>query len=403
MFRFRKCASHAARLGVVALLLLTVLPVGVRAEPANQANSLTIALISADTGWGALFGGGVKRAWQLKADELNGAGGVNIGGQSYQIQYKKYDDQFDATLSRTIGERAANQDGVKFFGMEGYPGASSQTEIANANKIIVMHTSTDPGIVSGSDYMFLTVNPFWAVYGPLLQEIQKAFPNAKRVAGLSPNTSDNFDVRDELPGIASKLGLQSAGTVLGDRGQDWSSSVSKALALQPDIIVFGCFGSDEVAVLQLLRDLGYQGAMATPCQITEDDKLLSEVGADFLEGRWFKTAPGPSPFTPEVQAYHDAFVADGSGWTDWAVAYWYGPEAFFTALQQAGSLDPDAISQALRNIELPAKLVANTPVMHMYGQEKYGKKNVLESPVYVTRVTGGKFLTVDALMPIHGN
>ena len=251
--------------------------------------------------------------------------------------------------------------------------------------------------------MFLTVNPFWAVYGPLLQEIQKSYPQATRVVGLSPNTSDNFDVRDELPGIANQLGLQSAGTVLGDRGQDWSPFVSKALSMQPDIIVFGCFGSDEVPVLRLLRDLGYQGSMATPCQITEDDKLLSEVGADFLEGHWFKTAPGPSPFTPEVQAYHDAFVADGSGWTDWAVAYWYGPEAFFAALQQAGTLDPDAISAGLRSIELPAKLVADAPVMHMYGLDKYGKKNVLESPVYVTRVVSGKFVTVDSLMPIHSD
>src|SRR5262249_20394133 len=343
MFQLRRFGRRGARLGIVCLLLLAILPGGVRAESASQSNTLRIALISADTGLGALFGGGVKRAWQLKADELNSAGGVNIGGQMYQIQYTKYDDQFDSTLSRTIGERAFNQDGIKIFGMEGDPGASSQTELANANKLIVMHTSTDPAIVSGSDYMFLTVNPFWAVYGPLLQEIKKAYPEAQTVVGLAPNTSDNFDIRDELPGIASQLGLQSAGTVLGDRGSDWSPSVTKALALNPDIIMFGCFGSDEVAVLNLLKDLGYQGAMATPCQITEDDTLLSEVGADYLEGRWFKTAPGPSPFTPEVQAYHDAFVADGSGWTDWAVAYWYGPEAFFTALQQAGSLDPDAI------------------------------------------------------------
>jgi branched-chain amino acid transport system substrate-binding protein len=402
MFHLRKSAGRATRFGILAVFLLALPPLVARAQPAQQTNTLTIALISADTGWGALFGGGVKRAWQLKADELNQAGGVDVGGQKYQIEYKKYDDQFDATLSRTIGERATNQDGIKFFGMEGDPGASSQTEIANNNKIVVMHTSTDPAIVRGSDYMFLTVNPFWAVYGPMLQEIKKSYPDAKRVVGLGPNTSDNFDLRDELPGIAGGLGLESGGTVLGDRGQDWSSTVSKALALKPDIIVFGCFGSDEVSVLQLLKDLGYTGPMATPCQITEDDKLLSEVGAGYLEGRWFKTAPGPSPFTPQVQAYHDAFVADGSGWTDWAVAYWYGPEAFFTALQQAGSLDPDAFVQAMRNIELPARLVAGAPVMHLYGVDKYGKKNVLESPVYVTRVTGGKFVTVDSLMPVHG-
>ena len=48
-----------------------------------------------------MFGGAVKRAWTMKGEELNAEGGVLVGDTRYKIEYTRYDDQFDATLSRT--------------------------------------------------------------------------------------------------------------------------------------------------------------------------------------------------------------------------------------------------------------------------------------------------------------
>jgi branched-chain amino acid transport system substrate-binding protein len=411
----RSTAALVATVAVLATALAFIATSGGETPPppkppagqtpsAAQPDVLKIALISASTGWGAIYGLANKQMYILAGEEHNAQGGLLVGGKRYKIEFVPFDDQFDATLSRTIGERAVAQ-GIRIFGMQGDPGASAHCELSIRNKVVIVHTSTDEGTYSCSPYMISTINPFWTTYIVLMKAAKGVAPNAKRVAGIMPNQSYDYPLRDRFPKQIKAnpdLGLEHVGTMLGEQGQDWSPSVNKLLALKPDIIVHGCFGAEEIAVVKLIRDGGFKGILATACSSTGDDDFIKAIGADYLEGRYVKTTPAPAPLSEATKEFHDKFISHGVKWTDFAIAYWYGPRLMFAGLQAAGTVtDPDAIMNAMRQVELPVTFVEGSPKVKVWGKQHFAYDSILENMVFLSNVKNRKFQTQDSLRPTY--
>jgi len=365
------------------------------AAAAAAPNAIEIALISGSTGWGAMWGGALKTAWLLAIEDVNAEGGLLVAGKRYPIVPFLYDDQFDSTLSRTIGERVVSNSGIKFFGMEGDPGASAHTELSKTHKVIIIHTSYDYGAITESEYMFLVNAAPQSIYGPLMDAIKYKFPDAKTLAGVAPNLSFDFPLRDDLPAIAAERGIEHLGIVFGETGQDYSPQVTKALSLNPDIMVLGCLGADEVPTYKLLRDFGFTGGLATVCQSTPPDQFIEELGADWLNGKFIKQTQAPMPLPPAFQAWKDRYIATGTAWTDYAFVYSFSPWILFRGLQAAGTLtDPDAIRDGIRSLAIPFPLLGeDSEPMVMYGDKMYGQKNVIEVPVYFNGIENGEEIT----------
>jgi branched-chain amino acid transport system substrate-binding protein len=363
--------------------------------------TIDIAQISPSTGPYAIYGIAVKTAWKLKAAEINGQGGIKIGNDLYKVNLHPFDDQLNDTLSRTIGEQEAAA-GIKFFSMDGSPGPDAQEALSTQNKIIVIHTSTDETTYK-APYMVGTINPEWTTYGAQLKAIKQQFPSAVHVSAIAPNLAEDYDLRDRVPSVVQKLnnGLVYDGVVFGTIGQDWSPVVTKVLSQRPDIVILGCLASDQVAGVTLLRDLGYKGIIdGGRCQDLSDDQFIKAIGADYLEGNYFRRSNSPSQYPAGMQAYHDAFTATGATWLDFAIGYWYGPELFFAALQAAGTVDnPDAIMTALRKTKVKVTLLDGAPEVGVVGADAYGTNSILENFVFVDQFKGGKFVSGPPLLP----
>jgi branched-chain amino acid transport system substrate-binding protein len=67
------------------------------------------------TGKYALNGTNIKNGYELAVSEVNGNGGVKVGGRTYKLTVRYYDDELTPARGTELAERLIKQDGVKFM------------------------------------------------------------------------------------------------------------------------------------------------------------------------------------------------------------------------------------------------------------------------------------------------
>ena len=99
------------------LLTATALAVGLEAALIGGAwaDTLRIGVIAPLTGGGAPWGMAAAEATKIRAAEINAAGGLDVGGETYELEVIAYDDQFKAADAVAAYNRLVNQDGVRYM------------------------------------------------------------------------------------------------------------------------------------------------------------------------------------------------------------------------------------------------------------------------------------------------
>src|SRR5262249_20826842 len=106
MIRRRSLAGLAV-LAVVGLLA------GGRATAADK--TLTIGVIGPLSGGAASYGVELLRGAEMKADEINKAGGLKVGADVYKIKLVSYDHKAQAAEAATATNKLVFQDKVKYI------------------------------------------------------------------------------------------------------------------------------------------------------------------------------------------------------------------------------------------------------------------------------------------------
>src|SRR5262249_48344227 len=81
-------------------------------QAAPTVSEIKIGAVLPLTGPFSASGNYFQQGYQLATDEVNGAGGLDVGGKKVQISLKILDDGSDATKSRSLVEQLATQDKV---------------------------------------------------------------------------------------------------------------------------------------------------------------------------------------------------------------------------------------------------------------------------------------------------
>src|SRR5919199_840312 len=88
---------------------------GPTSQGATSATEIKIGAVLPLTGAFSASGNYFQQAYQLATDEVNGAGGLDVGGKKLPISLKILDDGSDATKSRSLVEQLATQEKVDAF------------------------------------------------------------------------------------------------------------------------------------------------------------------------------------------------------------------------------------------------------------------------------------------------
>jgi branched-chain amino acid transport system substrate-binding protein len=296
---------------------------------------------------------GYAPVYKVWADEVNAAGGIDVGGKKLKVRIIEYDDASDpAAVTRNI-EKLCTQDKVDFlFGPTGTASLFAAAPIANKYKTIMIcgeggATTLEPKLPD-LPYIFSVLNYSNHFQIPMFVDIAVA-AGAKTayicyMADLH-GAEYNLTAQSEftLKGI-TLLGSTSIPPTI----TDLNPIIQEAKALKPDIFCMFAYPPNNILFMQTAMALDFSpkvvligpGCNFEFFNLTFGAALEGVMG----EGAWNRKS------SPEANALADKLVAAvGLGNLDWwgSIVYYSSLQFFKQAIEKAGTLDNAKVREVM--------------------------------------------------------
>jgi branched-chain amino acid transport system substrate-binding protein len=345
-----------------------------------------------------------QRGYDLWAEQVNKAGGINVGGKRMKVEIVYQDYQSNTPRAVQSAERLITQDKVHFlfapFGSGAAKAASSVSERYKTPMIAVTASSSQV-YDQGYKYLFGTFTPNETLTEPITDIVTKQAPGVTKVAILARNDLFPLAIAQEMEKSAKKRNVQvvffekyAIGTL------DHASALSQIKAHAPQWIFATGYTNDLVLMRKQMSDLKIEAQVVTMIAAPAYQEFIDATGrlADNVSSAsWWHPAvryKGKDIFGSTenfVKLYRDKYKAD----PDYVEASAAVSGALFQmAIERAGSLDGTKVRDEL------AKMDETT----FWGPIKFGPTgqiNSLEPPVF--QIQGGKPIVVHPKTIAQGN
>lgn len=337
-----------------------------------------------------------QEGYELWKNYVNAHGGLKVGGKTYKVDIKYYDDESKNDTSAQLAERLIDQDHVNFLlGPYGSGTSFTVAQIAERKKIPMVegNGAAEKIFNQGFKYTFGVLSPARRYLEGILQMTRAQKPAAQTVAITA--ASDAFS-QEVAQGAAAWAAANHMKVVYNNKYPDTATDVSSIISAlkqtNPDVILNAGHLQDALLVQKGLKEqnvlakaYGYSVGPDTPDFANALGKDANDVfgGAQWSESVKYQGAPG---FYRTAQEYAKAVQATYHHRADYHNAESTGAcLAFQYAIQKAGSLDPEKVRDAL------AKLDVTT----FYGLIKFDNRGLnVYKPMVVNQIQKGKLVTV---------
>ena len=328
--------------------------------PSGGASTATIPVggIGELTGDIPAVGASFKNAAEMAVQEVNDAGGLNVGGKTYKIQFFIEDNAGKADQSASAAQKLIAQNNVvAIIGPNASRYAIPASEVAESSKVVLITPwSTNPKTTLQSDgvtpkkYVFRAcfIDPF---QGRVVAKFALDQLKAKNAAVL-------YDVASEYnKGIAEffkQTFEENGGKVVSfetytTNDKDFSAQLTKIKSTNPDVIFLPNYYTEVPLQVQQAHQLGITAPFLGSDSWGSAD-LLKLCGKD-CEGYYFSTHYAADAATPVATKFITAYKTKYNSTPDDVAALTY--DAFgllFEALKTAGKVDRQAVRDALAKI-----------------------------------------------------
>lgn len=330
------------------LLASTMMAAAAFAAPAAT-ETLTIGLATAQTGGLAGYDGPVIEGLHIAVDEINAAGGIS--GKIKIVLIEKDVRSDAAQTAIAVQELADAGVSVIVLPCDADPSLAAIGTVSSAKIPAISTCASSPTLPQiGGDYMFAnfpgdnvqaTVSAEWA-WGQGHKSAYIIYSPDSQYTTMPLYFSDVFEA---LGGKMLGLDTHSIGQ------QDFSAIATRIAALnpQPDVIMTSSYEPDFPSMLKALRAAGVTAQMIGSDGIDSPTTFsLGDVG----EGVVFTTAGHATAGSPleEFNAKYKAATGNDSETVFNAVGYDL-IIVVAAAVTAAGSVDPQAIRDAMANLE----------------------------------------------------
>jgi branched-chain amino acid transport system substrate-binding protein len=296
-------------------------------------------------GWplGLDFVDGVK----ILAEETNKKGGLDVGGEKYQIEIIEHDSKMKQSVAKGAVERLVYQDKVKFI--LGDETVDAWLPITEENKVLVCAVTPAPAIMN-PEYKYCyqgaaVTNQMETLMGWLA----KSRPNLKSIISTVPDHKMGQIMAEKMGKIAKTLGMQVIEPIVYPPTQkDFSAIGTKIKSLNPDILSPNVGGAPrDAAVMKAAYEAGYRGQIFCAHGLTAGHILhfTSPETVEGLLGGMNDVEMDDPP--PVAKAYKTAYIAKHGKWTDPDVLFltnWY---LMIAGIQKAKSVDPEKVKAVM--------------------------------------------------------
>lgn len=353
------------RLSILMLVVMLLGAVLSACQPAGPA-TIKIGLNAELTGSIPVVGESCKNAAELAVKEVNDAGGLEVGGQKYMVELLIEDNEDKAESAAAAAQKLVTANVLAMIGPNASRNAIPASVVAESSKMVMISPwSTNPKTTIVEETGAPKQYVFRAAFIDDFQGVVAAKFAMEQLKTAKPAVL--YDVASEYnKGIAEvyKKTLEENGVTVvafetyttGDK--DFSSQLTNVKNAGADSLFLPNYYSEVPLQVQQARKVGFTGGI-----LGSDSwgnlELISLCGAD-CEGLFFTTHYAADIATPKAQAFIQAYEAAYGKTPDDVAALTYDSFGIlFQAIQAAGSLDRQAVRDAVASITLYEGVTGN--------------------------------------------
>lgn len=320
-----------------------------RTAAPSTADEILFGEVGSLTGQEATFGNHSRNGIAMAVREINEAGGID----GKKIRVITYDNQGKPTEAAAAATRLIVQDKVHILlGEVASARSLAMAPIAQANRVpMITHASTNPRVTENKPYVFRIcfIDPF---QGKVMARFARENLALDKVAILR-------DVRNDysvgLADFFTQSFKSSGGTITGDVSYssgdiDFKAQLTALRGARPQALFVPGYYTDVALIARQARELGIDAPLLGGDGW--DSPALLEIGGDALQGSFFSnhySQEDPSPVIRRFVSNYEKLYGEAPG--GMAALGYDAARVAAEAIRKAGSLDGDAIRDALAKIE----------------------------------------------------
>ncbi|KRP04923.1 MAG: amino acid ABC transporter substrate-binding protein [Pelagibacteraceae bacterium BACL20 MAG-120920-bin64] len=340
------------------------------------------------TGKYATNGEHTQRGYDLGVKIINEAGGVKVGGKTYKLDVKYYDDESNSAKAAALAQRLIEQDGVQY--MLGPYGSGLTIAIAPVTEkfgvpMVEANGASRALFTKGYKYLFAVLNSA----DQYLNSAVDLMADKKKGATVAlAFEQDSFSLDVKL-GVMERIKANGMKVVIDDalpkELNDMTATLQKVKALKPDLLIVSGHAKGAMTAIKQMNDLKVDVNMLamTHCDAAAINKNLGGGGDYTLcAAQWHKSL-----------SYKDNYFGSGLDYAKlFESIYKYDPPyqaaessaallVYKEAFERANSFDKDKVRDAL----------AKTDMQTFYGGIKFNDAGQNTSkPMVLFQVQDGK-------------
>ena len=375
-----------------AVLTSIALAAAVMTAPLAHAQAtkvLKLGSILTLTGPSASIGKEGLSGVEYAVKQVNAAGGVRIGADTYTLQVINVDDESKQERAVAAAERLINSEKVPLI----FTPPTSTATLAvlptiEKNKTIAMSfVASAPAVISPElTYSFRSSLSSIDNVNPSVDYLVKE-KGVKTISYLGRNDDWGRNAGKAIVARAKSLGAQVTVEEYFDTGAtDFSGLLTKVRAANTDAFMAAAFIEDGVSLLKQYRELRMKQVFLSPSTIWSSPTFLKAAGKG-AEGIYVATGPTTSD-SPSIRDFSQQFEKTaGRPPLPYEMIGYDNVMLVLDAMKKAGSTDPTKVRDVLRNLDYKG-------VLQDY---KFGGTNQSEVVININEIKDGRAVMINSI------
>jgi len=334
-----------------------------------------------------------KDAYEFTIDKINEAGGVKVGDKQYKLALKLYDNQSDVNLSVRQYTQLVSQDKVNLLlGPFASNFALADSAVSEKYQVPMVQGggASDQIFSRKFKYIFGTLAPASNYFGSTVAMMKELDPAPKSVALLYADDAFDVSVADGTRPLLKDAGFT---TALDERytsnASDFNSLLSQIKSANVDAVLVAGHETEILNFVRQAKSLAvapkiYSFTVGVP---SEDFRKALGKDADYAFGMsaWLPSADLKDKWFGDAAAFAEAYKTKFGYEPDYHAASGAADvEALAQAVEDAGTLDPKAVRDAIAKLSFDS----------LYGKIAFAENGQIDLPQTVIQVQGDKLAAV---------
>jgi branched-chain amino acid transport system substrate-binding protein len=382
---------HTVAIGLAGALVLAAAP-GRAAW--FSSDTITLGAVVQISGSFASTGRYYRDGYKFTVDKINEKGGITVGGKTYKLTLKLYDNKSDPKLGPRLHERLVAKDKVNFL-----LGSFSSNEVLAGSSVAEKHQvpmvqagGASSRIFSrGYKYVFGTLPAAEDYFRSTIDMLDQLEPKPKTVGLVSGDDAFDTSLSEGTGVLARNAGLE---IVLDQQYSERIPNFYNVLTLvqskAPDVLLWS---GHEAGAIRFIRDA--KARNINPNLLASFTVGVPSASFRAALGKAANYAFGMTPWLPSERLKDRWFGDAGQFAKAYEQKFRYAPdyhaaaavaavETLAVAIDAAGTLDPKLVRDAIARLDFES----------IYGRVRFGENGQIVMPQTVIQIQDDKVIEV---------